>query len=155
MPRFGKVLCLALLTLGLGCAQRTLDITSQPSGALVYLNGEEVGRTPVRYYFEWYSNYDVTLRMDGYETLKTQRALKAPLYAIPPFDLCSEMFGVKTKRAWNFVMREQSEVPPSPGLLIENAEVLRSELKSTPLTRRPATRPTTAPTTRPASVLSF
>ena len=46
---------MTLLLLGLalailqGCGvQRTLQIESDPPGALVYLNGDEVGRTPMR-----------------------------------------------------------------------------------------------------------
>jgi hypothetical protein len=50
-------------------AQRTVDITSDPL-VLVYLNGEEIGRTPLRYDFIWYSDYDVVLRKDDYETLR-------------------------------------------------------------------------------------
>src|SRR3954462_14875125 len=74
-----------------GCAQRTVDITSEPSGALVYLNGDEVGRTPMRYDFMWYSNYDVTLRKDGWETLKTSKKIDPPLLFIPPIDLVGEL----------------------------------------------------------------
>ena len=154
MPRFGKVLCFALLPLALGCAQRTLDITSQPTGALVYLNGEEVGRTPLRYYFEWYSDYDVTLRMEGYETLKTHKKIKAPLYAIPPFDLLGELFAVKTRRQWNFDLLPQQPAPES-GVLIGRAEELRQELRSSKYTRQPATLPATPLTSRPASVFPF
>src|SRR2546423_12143831 len=72
------LLALALLLLA-GCAQRMVDITSDPSGALVFLNGNEVGRTPMRYDFTWYSDYDVTLRKDGYETLKTHHKIDPPL----------------------------------------------------------------------------
>ena len=76
-----------------GCAQpeRKLVINSEPAGALVYLNGEEVGRTPLEYDFTWYSDYDVTLRKEGYETLKTNRSLKPPLKMWIPFDLFTEM----------------------------------------------------------------
>lgn len=155
MPRIGKLLCLALLPLGLGCAQRTLDITSEPSGALVYLNGEEVGRTPVRYYFEWYNDYDVTLRMEGYDTLKTHRAIKAPIYAIPPIDLFSEAFGVKTRRQWNFVMHPETQQQVDPQALIAKGQQLKTELRSSKYTRQPTTFPTTRPTTRPSSLFPF
>ena len=49
-----------------GCGvERTLQIESNPPGALVHLNGEEVGRTPMRKAFVWYGTYDVQLRKDG------------------------------------------------------------------------------------------
>lgn len=149
MRFFAMLLLASLLVGGLGCAQRTLDITSEPSGALVYLNGEEVGRTPVRYYFEWYSDYDVTLRLEGYETLKTHKKIKAPLYAIPPIDLCSELFGVKTKRAWSFQLEPKKEQAIKPDELIAQGRELSKELRSSKYTRPPTTYPTTTrPTTR-------
>jgi hypothetical protein len=136
---------------GRGCAQRTLDITSQPSGALVYLNGEEVGRTPLRYYFEWYSDYDIIVRLEGYETLKTHRKIKGPLYAIPPIDLLSELFGVKTKRQWQFTLEPKKEEQIKADELIARGEEMRKELRSSKYTRPPTTYPTTTrPTTRAA-----
>ena len=57
------------LTLGLlilsGCVDRTISITSTPSGALVYLNDEEVGRTPLVTPFTFYGPA-VTARMSAY-----------------------------------------------------------------------------------------
>ncbi|MEX0776779.1 MAG: PEGA domain-containing protein [Phycisphaeraceae bacterium] len=42
-----------------GCVERTISITSEPSGALVHLNDEEVGRTPLIVPFTFYGVYDV------------------------------------------------------------------------------------------------
>ena len=42
----------------------TARVQSDPPGALVYLNGEEVGRTPLAHDFLWYGNYDVELRSE-------------------------------------------------------------------------------------------
>jgi predicted ATPase len=70
-----------------GCVERELTITSQPEGALVYVSDVEVGRTPVTIPFTWYQNYDVILRMDGYQTLKTHARLTPPWYEVPPLDL--------------------------------------------------------------------
>jgi len=127
------------------CAQRSLTIHSEPSGALVYLNGTEVGRTPLKYDFEWYSDYDVVLRMDGYETLKTHRNLSAPLYMWPPFDLISELFGVKDRRQWTFTMTPADPRAADPKELIARAQQLKGELRSSKYTRAPSTLPTTAP----------
>lgn len=136
-----------------GCAQRTLDITSEPSGALVYLNGEEIGRTPLRYDFMWYSDYDVILRREGYETLKTNRKLDAPLMFIPPLDLVGELFGAKDHRHWNFTMQPAIVAATNPAGLINRGESLKKDLRSSPYTHPPTslptTRPATGPTTRP------
>ena len=42
-----------------GCIERTISITSEPSGALVHLNDDEVGRTPLTVPFTFYGVYDV------------------------------------------------------------------------------------------------
>ncbi len=42
-----------------GCVERTVTITSEPDNALVYLNDEEIGRTPVTVSFTFYGVYDV------------------------------------------------------------------------------------------------
>ncbi len=42
-----------------GCVERTISISSEPSGALVHLNDEEVGRTPLTVPFTFYGTYSV------------------------------------------------------------------------------------------------
>lgn len=55
---------LGCMVAGFGCVERTITITSEPSGALVHLNDEEVGRTPLTVPFTFYGVYDVRLEMD-------------------------------------------------------------------------------------------
>jgi len=138
-----------MLGLLAGCAQRTLTIDSQPEGALVYLNGEEVGRTPMKYDFQFYGDYDVTLRKDGYETLRTHQDLKEPIYMFPPIDLFSELFGVKDRQEWTFTLAPASTQPADPQAMITRAEELKGELRSSKHTRAPSTQPTTRASTRP------
>lgn len=86
-----RVLVIGLVTLGLtGCVERTLTINTEPPGARVLLNDEEVGISPVRVAFLWYGDYDIVLRKDGYETLKTHHHIDAPWYQIAPIDFVSE-----------------------------------------------------------------
>src|SRR5688500_18580755 len=56
---------------GGGCVVREMVIDSEPRGALVYLNDQEIGRTPLTKEFTWYGTYDAVVRLEGYETLKT------------------------------------------------------------------------------------
>jgi hypothetical protein len=58
------LLLIALVCLG-GCIRRSITITSQPAGALVWLNDEEIGRTPVTVPFTYYGVYDVRLEHEG------------------------------------------------------------------------------------------
>jgi len=74
-----------------GCVRRELEITSEPAGAVVYVSDIEVGRTPVVVPFTYYGDRDVTLRLDGYETLVTNLNLTTPWYEYPGIDLFSEI----------------------------------------------------------------
>ena len=93
-----------LLALPAGCVERTLKISSDPQGARVFLNDKEVGVTPVKVSFVWYGDYDIILRKDGYETLKTNYLVKAPWYEYPPFDLIAECFVAST-------IKDEHELP--------------------------------------------
>ncbi|MCP4263659.1 MAG: PEGA domain-containing protein, partial [Planctomycetes bacterium] len=60
----GKNGSLALLVISLsvslllsGCVERKLTINTEPQGALVILNDEEIGTSPVTVSFEWYGDY--------------------------------------------------------------------------------------------------
>jgi hypothetical protein len=74
-----------------GCVERTMTISTTPDGALVWLNDKEVGRTPVKVPFEWYGDYDVVIRKEGFQTLKTDWKLVAPWYQYPPIDFFAEL----------------------------------------------------------------
>ena len=80
-----------------GCGvERTITITSNPPGAMVTLNDQEIGRTPVTHDFFWYGTYDVELRDDGYKTLKTTGKVWAPWWQVPPIDLVAELAPVRS-----------------------------------------------------------
>jgi hypothetical protein len=98
----------ALLAAGCG-VERTLRLESTPPGALVYLNGEEVARTPAEVPLEWYGKYDVAVRLDGYETLKDERWVVAPWWQWPPIDLVAELLPLplRDRRRLSFVLRPE------------------------------------------------
>lgn len=73
-----------------GCVRRTIEITSDPPGALVFLNDREVGRTPLDVDFVFYGTYDVRLIRDGYEPLLTSGDAKPPWWDNIPLDLVAE-----------------------------------------------------------------
>ena len=85
--RIGCTIVLSMLLAGTGgCVRRTLTVTTDPPGALIYLNGVEAGRTPLERDFVYYGTYDVAVRKEGYETLKTQGKVIAPWWQWVPFD---------------------------------------------------------------------
>lgn len=76
--RYATPLIAALIALGtLGCVQRTITITSNPTGALVHLNDEEVGRTPLTVPFTFYGTYDVRVAYDDARWMTLPEAQKA------------------------------------------------------------------------------
>ncbi len=73
-----------------GCVERIARIQTDPPGAFVIVNDEEVGVSPARFSFLWYGDYDIMVRKPGYQTLKTHHQLNAPWYEWPPLDLFAE-----------------------------------------------------------------
>jgi hypothetical protein len=141
MSRLVQPLALVALALLAGCAHRAVFVESQPTGALVYINGTEAGRTPLKYDFDFHGDFDVVLRLDGYETLKTHQQIKTPVYDYPPLDLFAELFGVKEEYHWSFTLPPVTEQAVDPQQLIGRGEELQAELRSGQYTRAPSTRP--------------
>jgi len=116
-----------------GCVKRTLLIESDPPGALVYLNDEEVGRTPVTVPFTWYGTYDVRLEMAGYRTLHTEQELAQPWWEHPGPDLFAEMVPDKrVERQWSFAL-----APATPADEVDTDELLDHAAQMRELNRRP------------------
>lgn len=118
---------IAAIILG-GCVERNLIINTQPQGALVVLNDEEIGASPVTVSFEWYGDYDVRISKEGYETLKTHRNLEAPWYDNFPFDLFSLLNPerIVDSYEWTFELSPKKEI--SRKELIGAAEELKKQL---------------------------
>ena len=140
------LVCTALvLLLVAGCVRRALSITSEPAGAVVHLNGIEVGRTPIERDFTWYGVYEVELRKEGYETLKTTGDVPAPWWQWVPIDLVAELFPLRDRQALSYSMQPVSQAAVNPQQMLERAEALRPQLQSSQYTRSPATVPATRP----------
>jgi hypothetical protein len=145
--RYGATVFL-VLAWTFGCVERKLTVTSEPEGALVYLNNQEIGRTPVTRDFTWYGNYDVQLRQEGYETLKTQHYVVAPWWQWVPLDVLPELtpWRWKDHRTMSFAMRPAATQAVSGEEMLDRAAELRAKLESSEHTRAPTTTPTPTPT---------
>jgi hypothetical protein len=119
-----------LLVCGCGSVQRELTIKTQPAGAVVLLNDEEIGTSPVTAAFNWYGDYNIRISLEGYETLITHRNLKAPWYDYPPFDLLRLIWPARTTDSyeWAFELKEVS--PPTREELIKSATELMQDYKA-------------------------
>jgi hypothetical protein len=148
-----------------GCVERKITIGSNPSGAIVLLNDQEIGRTPVTVPFTWYGDYSIRLRYEKNVGtpdepviqryfLQTHKRAKAPVYQWIGIDLFAELLPVQftDEQVWAFDIPEVVE--PTNEELLERAHELKERLgEPVPLRPKPktgATRPSTRPTTRPA-----
>jgi hypothetical protein len=132
-------LMLILLPLIVGCARHTLTVTSDPPGALVFLNDQEIGRTPVTRDFMWYGTYDVQLRLAGYETVKTKARLVAPPWFWPPLDLAGETLPLRDDRRLSYSLKPHSDQSADVTQMLQRSGQLRIQLESS--THVPATQP--------------
>jgi len=122
-------LCLALpagLCLNAGCVKRTMRITSDPSGALVWVNDREVGRTPVDVGFVHYGTYDVRLVKEGCEPLLTFGRANPPLWDVIPLDLVAEVvpFELESTVRWHYTLEPKND---DRAALIDRARDVRAE----------------------------
>ena len=133
-------LCGFILALLLtGCVRRTMVINSDPPGAMVYMNGTEIGRTPIERDFTWYGTYDVQVRKEGYETLKTNTRVIAPWWQWVPFDLPAEFLPLTDRHNLHYALTPASTQPADPEVMLSRSSEMEAKLQSSSHTRVPAT----------------
>ncbi len=107
-----------------GCVKRTISISSTPSGAIVWVNDREVGRTPVDIDFLYYGEYDVRVEKDGQEPIMTTRWAKSPSWDLPVLDIVVESVSdQKSIVEWHFDLIERND---NPELLLLRANEIRA-----------------------------
>ncbi len=135
MPRTLTLFLLALCCTG--CVERRLEITSEPSGALVWVNDQQVGRTPTQASFLYHGVYDIRLELDGYEPLRTEAEAKPPIYEHAPLDLFAEALPMRLENTqrWHFVLEPALELMMDKEQLeadlLTRAAAMRTELEAT------------------------
>ncbi|NUO07876.1 MAG: PEGA domain-containing protein [Candidatus Brocadia sp.] len=138
-------LCLFYCASLCGCVLRSLTIDSEPPGALVYLDGEPIGETPVTTTFTYYGTRKITLeKLDAegrllYERKIVYEKIKPPFYQILPLDFFSELvipIKLKDEHYLTYHLDPLEQLPKKElhEKVIKNAEELRERLR-TPVTR--------------------
>lgn len=122
-------LCIvALLAAAPGCVRRRLTVRSNPPGAVVYVDNQQIGETPCATDFTYYGTRKIRLEKAGYETLSVKQPIPTPWYETPGIDFISENLiplRIRDNRNVAFDLAPQRMVPASE--LIGRAEQLRSE----------------------------
>jgi len=109
-----------------GCVKKTLTIDSEPRGALVVLNENEVGRTPVTVPFTWYGSYEIILSKQGYETQVVHQRIFAPPHQWIGVDLVTEVllpFEFKDEKHFTYTLEPTRAVDRSD--LIQRGEAVQ------------------------------
>ncbi len=107
--------------LSFGCVRRRMTVRTNPGGAMVYVDKQPVGLTPVSTSYVYYGTRSVEVVRDGYRTEKFLRRFNPPWYAIPPLDFFSETL-------WPFELRDERviDVQMSPEPVVANDALIAS-----------------------------
>lgn len=146
------LLLIAMLAPETGCVRRRLNVRTNPPGALVYVDNQQIGTTPCSVDFTYYGTREIRLIKPGYETLTVNQPIPTPWYEYPPIDFISENLvatKIRDNRTVTYDLAPQIIVPPQQ--LVDRASQLRQEALQYPVTPAGGT---TAPATRMTAPLN-
>ena len=110
-----------------GCVRRRLTVRTSPPGALVFIDGQEIGRTPVATPFTHYGTRNFRIVMDGFETIDVNQPFPPPWYQVPGIDFVAENLvprEIRDERVVEFELVPKGVTPP--GEVLIQADQLRS-----------------------------
>jgi hypothetical protein len=145
--RAWTVLVIGLMLLpATGCVRRRLNVRTNPPGALVYVDNQQIGTTPCSVDFTYYGTREIRLIKPGYETLTVNQPIPMPWYQIPPLDFVSENLTptkIRDNRTVTYDLAPQLIVPTEQ--LLDRANQLRQDTLQYPVAPAGATVPVGAP----------
>jgi hypothetical protein len=121
-----------------GCVRRRMTVRSNPPGALVYVDDQEIGVTPAATSFIHYGTRKIQIFADGFEPLTVKQPFPAPWYQVPPIDFFVENlwpWEIRDEREVFFELQPLQIVPNEQ--LIERAEMLRANTQAGVVTPLP------------------
>lgn len=127
----GSVICVLLVFASTGCVRRRMTIRSNPPGAMVFIDEQQIGTTPVSTNFTYYGARNIRLIKDGFETVNVVQTFPAPWYQVPPLDLVSENLvsrEIRDEHVVDFNMQPQRIVPTEE--LLSRANNLRQNSRA-------------------------
>lgn len=103
-------------------------VYSNPPGAMVLMEGREIGYTPAAVDFTHYGTRELTLIKDGYETTSKLVPVRAPWYQWPGIDFFADNllpFRVTDRQSATFDLQPRQLVPDKE--LLNRGQELRGE----------------------------
>ena len=129
-PLLLVLLCALALFSSTGCVRRRMTIRTNPPGAQVFVDDQEVGTTPCSTGYVYYGTRKVTVIKDGYKTETLYHKFSSPWYQIPPLDFITENLyprEIRDERIVDVTLAPQEVVPEAA--LRSRAEGLRRDAK--------------------------
>jgi hypothetical protein len=133
----GSAICLAAALLaagfGSGCVTRRMMVYSDPPGALVLLEGKEIGYTPVAVDFLYYGTREFTLIKDGYETKTVLQKVPPPWYQWPAIEFFADNLAFHTltdRQAFHYTLEPRRMMSNED--ILNRGESLRTEAQIGP-----------------------
>ena len=108
--------------------RRRLNVNSNPQGALVYVDNQQIGTTPCSVDFTYYGTREIRLIKPGFETLTVNQPIPAPWYQYTPIDFVAENLvptKIRDNRTVSFNLAPQLVIPTQE--LIGRANQLRQD----------------------------
>lgn len=106
---------LVLLLFLAACVERRLWVRTDPPGAMVRINGDEVGRAPVSWRFDHYGTVLVEAELGGHQPVQEAFELRTPWYQRPVVDFFADVLWPGTiKDDHELALKLEPEQPPTP-----------------------------------------
>ena len=135
--RIALILALAGLSASTGCVKRRYTIRTNPPGALVIVNGQEMGPSPISADYTFYGDREITLIKDGFQTQTIIQPMRAPWWD----NLVTEFFTenlipytFRDERAFDYQLAPVTPVDTAE--LVNRGQALRAQAQIVPPPRR-------------------
>ena len=129
------VVCCLILINVTGCVQRRLQIRSQPEGALVSIDRQPVGLTPVAVPFTYYGSRELQLEKEGFKTVRVEQKVRPPWFDRFPISFFSNHFAgreLRDDRLFDFALEPKQQIDEA--VLFDRANNLRHNIQRGTLT---------------------
>jgi hypothetical protein len=114
--------------------ERSIWVDSDPRGARVFIDNEEVGKTPLENHkFIHYGTRRITVMAPGYKTISTYERIGAPIYEWFPIDFFFELLlPVKVEDQHKFLYILEPEPELNVQEFIKQAQEFRDKEREQP-----------------------
>ncbi len=138
---FSFLAIVAIVFVSAGCLTRTITVKTNPSNALVYIDGKLEGESPVTIPFTYYGTRKIMIEKrdaDGrltHERTTAFEKIKAPVYEIFPLDFFSEVLWPRKIEDEHILNYDLVKLEPLPikerqEKILKNAEELRQRVNA-------------------------